>query len=244
MADIFDEIGEDLRAERVRRLFARYGWLLAVLAVLILAGAGGWQWWHRREQRNAERAGGRFLAAAEAVSGPAPGAAPTPARQQAAAAFAKLAATGPESYRTLARLRLAAVQASTDPAAALATWTAVASDPHADPLLRGLATLLWAQHQLDGGDPAAINARLAPLAGVPGPWRALAQEQLAWLDLRRGKTKDAMDLLRSLSTDALAPQGVRARASGLLAQVEEATPAIPSPSTATALDLTPAAPAR
>ena len=242
MADIFDEIGEDLRAERARQLFARYGWVLALLAVLILVGAGGWQWWHRREQAMAARAAGVFLAATQAISGPSPGTAETPARKQAAADFAKLAASGPESYRTLARLRLAALQAITNPEEALATWTAVASDARADPVLRGLATLLWAQHQLDGGDPAAINARLAPLAGVPGPWRALAQEQLAWLDLRQGKNKDAMTRLRRLSTDTAAPQGVRARASGLLAQVEEAAaPVVTAPKTATSLDLAPAA---
>jgi len=226
VADIFDEIGEELRAERTRKLFARYGWVLAVLAVLVIAGAGGWQWRRDRAQHRADAAADVFLAASREVSSPAPGGASTPARQKAAAAFERLATTAPESYRTLSRLRVAAVQAGTDPAAALQAWDAVAADPRADPVLRGLAALLWAQHQLDGGDPAAIEARLQPLAGGNGPWRALAQEQLAWLDLRQGKDGDAVGLLRGLAADPGAPQGVRSRAGGLLAQLGETAPGV------------------
>ena len=224
VVDIFDEVGEELRAERNRKLLARYGWVLIALALLVVAGAGGWQWWRDREQQRAAAAAGVFIAAAREVSTPAPGDAETPSRKQAAQAFERLASTAPESYRTLARLRLAALQAQSDPSAALQVWDTIAGDPNADPLLRGLATLLWAQHQVGGGDPAAVEARLRPLADASGPWQPLAQEQLAWLDLRQGQDGKARDLLRGLSTDPLAPQGVRAGAGGLLAQLGEAAP--------------------
>lgn len=221
MADIFDEIGEELRAERTQKLFARYGWVLVVLAVLVVAGAGAWQWQRDRQHRAAEAAASAFLAASSELAGPAPGA---PARQEAEAAFERIGAKAPESYRTLARLRLAAIQAGTDPGAALQAWDAIAADPNADPLLRGLATLLWAQHELDKGDPGAIEARLRPLTEGSGPWRALAQEQLAWLDLRQGNDAAAAALLRGLAADPVAPQGVRSRAGGLLGQLGEAAP--------------------
>lgn len=224
MADIFDEIGEELRAERTRKLLARYGWVLVTVAVLIVAGAGAWQWWRDRERSQAEAAAGTFLAASRDLAVPVL-AGVSRARQEGMALLDRLTGNAPESYRTLARLRLAAAQAGTDPAAALQTWEIVAADPAADPLLRGLATLLWAQHQLDHGDPAALEARLRPLSDGAGPWRALAQEQLAWLDLRQGKSADAAALLRGLTADPLAPQGVRARAGGLLGQMGEAVPA-------------------
>ena len=49
MADIFDEVSEDLRAERAKRLAVRYGgWVLAA-ALLIVAGVAGWQVWQARE---------------------------------------------------------------------------------------------------------------------------------------------------------------------------------------------------
>ena len=224
VADIFDEVGEELRAERNRKLLARYGWVLVALALLVVAGAGGWQWWRDRQQQRAAAVASVFLAAVREASTSAPGDAETASRQQAAQAFERLASTAPQSYRTLARLRLAAIQAQSDPAAALQVWDAIAGDPNADPLLRGLATLLWAQHQVGEGDPAAVEARLRPLADSGGPWQPLAQEQLAWLNLRQGQDGKARDLLRGLSSDPLASQGVRARAGGLLAQLGEAAP--------------------
>ena len=222
MADIFDEIGDELRAERARKLLARYGWVLVVLAVAVVAAAGALQWRRDQQRRQDEAAGGAFLAAMAESTSPAPGGAAAPARKEAEDAFEHLATTAPESYRTLARLRLAALQAGSDPAAALQAWDAVAHDDRADPVLRGLATLLWAGHQIDAGDPATVEARLRPLADGAGPWRPMAQEKLAWLDLRTGKDDDARGLLRTLAADPLAPQGVRARAGGLLAQLGEA----------------------
>ena len=168
-----------------------------------------------------------FLSASRDATAAAPGGRPdAAARKNAVAAFDMLAARGPESYRTLARLRLAAVQAGSDPTAALQAWDAVSSDPQADPLLRGLATLLWVEHQTDSGDVATLLARLHPLADAPGPWQTLAQEQLAWLDLRQGEESRARDLFRGLSSDPLAPQGVRVRSAGLLAQLGEAPPPV------------------
>ena len=69
-----------------------------------------------------------------------------------------------------------------------------------------------------------VEARLRPLAQGNGPWQALAEEQLAWLDLRQGQDGQARDLLRGLASDPLAPEGVRTRAGGLLAQLGEAAP--------------------
>jgi hypothetical protein len=86
-------------------------------------------------------------------------------------------------------------------------------------LLRDLASLLWAQHQLDQGDPALLEARLKPLAAPGNPWHTLADEQLALLDLRLGKRDQARATFQRLATDTTAPSGVRGRASGLLTRL-------------------------
>ncbi|MBV9748403.1 MAG: tetratricopeptide repeat protein, partial [Acetobacteraceae bacterium] len=91
MADIFDEIGEDLRAERAQKLFARYSWVLVVLAIVAVAGAGGWQWWRGHRQHQAQIAAAAFLLASREASGPAPGNAETASRKEAEAAFERLA---------------------------------------------------------------------------------------------------------------------------------------------------------
>lgn len=216
MVDIFDEVEEDLRAERAERLMKRYGWVMVVVAVLVVAGASGYEVWTRWQGRQDAGVAARYVSAMNAVD-QAPAANPA-ARAALLAPLEQLASTAPEGYRTLARLRAAGVMADAgDLQNAVAMWNSVAADAKADPLLRDLASLMATQRQLDNGDPAQLSARLEPLALPGNAWASLAKEQLAVLDLRQGKTEDAKTKLRALSIDITAPDGVRARAGALLA---------------------------
>jgi hypothetical protein len=205
--DIFDEVEEDLRAERTRRLAQRWGGLALAVALLGIAAAGGfeaWRWYTARQaadaaetyltlHRTAEREGADLPAIANG--------------------FAALGREAPAGYRTLSRLRAAALKAETgDREAALALWNEVAADGQADQLYRDLATLLAVSHAIDTGDPAALAARLAPLAAEGNPWRASAREAQALLALRRGASEEARRILEALVTDQSAPQGLRERA--------------------------------
>lgn len=216
MVDIFDEVDEELRAERAQQLLKRYSGLI-IAAVLVIVGAvAGWQGWHWYEARQDQAAATEYLTAMTLADATAAGSSAAN-RAAAIAAFDRLTTTAPEGYRTLARLRQAALKAEAgDKAGAAALWDQVAGDTSADPLLRDLASLLWAEHQIDSGDPALVEARLKPLAAPDNPWHALAQEQLALLDIRQGKTDAAKATLRRLAQDTTAPNGVRGRAGGLL----------------------------
>lgn len=237
MADIFDEVNEDLRAERAKQFALRYGWIVALAAVLFVAGVGAWQGWRWYAARQANEVASAYLGAMRAVSGPAvaEGQA-TPSRVVGMAEFDRLANSGPEGYRSLARLRSAALHATTgDLPGALAMWDKLSADTSADPLLRDLASLMWVQHEVDSGDPAAIEGRLQPLVAGGNPWRSLALENQAWLALRTGHNDQAREILRQLTADANAPEGVRGRANGLLARLGEAAPAAdPAPASSPA----------
>jgi hypothetical protein len=112
---------------------------------------------------------------------------------------------------------LAALQAGAGQAeAASASWNELAGDSAADPLLRDLANLLWAQQGVDKGDAALVEARLKPLTAADNPWHQIAQEYMALLDVRTGKIDEAKAILRPLSADMTAPEGLRGRAGGLL----------------------------
>lgn len=211
MPDIFDEVAEDLRADRNQKLLRRYGGLLVVAAVLVVAGAAGYEGWKQYAARKAEAQATTYLAA-QAIADGAPG-----GRVQALPDLTRLAADAGPGYRALARLRAAAIKAdSGDLPGALALWNEVAADSGADPVLRDLANLQWALRQIDSGDPGLVAARLLPLTGDGGAWKALAQEGQAMLALRQGQTDVARDTLKRLSQDTTAPDGVRGRASGLL----------------------------
>jgi hypothetical protein len=212
VVDIFDEVEEDLRAERAEKLLKKYAWLILAVAVAIVGAAAGWQLWSRYQQQQGAAAASRFVALQAATEQPGG------AKPDQITALDQLAVTGPEGYKTLARLRAASVKADTgDLQGAEALWNEVASDSSADRLLRDFASLMSASRDLDHGDPTQLEARLKPLAEPINPWSSLAREQLAMLDLRQGKVDDARKALQALSIDISAPAGLRQRAAALLA---------------------------
>ncbi len=203
MVDIFDEVEEDLRAERAERLLKKYAGLLVALAVAIVAAAAGWQLWTRHQNQQDMAAASAFVAGQAAGD---------------TKALDQLAASGPQGYKTLARLSAAELKAKAgDLQGAESLWNAVSSDSSADTLLRDFASLMATGHQLDHGDPAELASRLKPLADPANPWSGLAREQLALLALRQGKQQEARQMFQALSNDIAAPSGLRARASALLA---------------------------
>ena len=93
MADIFDELNEDLRAERARAMAKRYGLIGGIVLLLVVVGVGGWQGWKYHQTQLAAAAAGPFIEAMRQADALPPG--NSPARLPVADAFAKIAATAP-----------------------------------------------------------------------------------------------------------------------------------------------------
>jgi hypothetical protein len=216
--DIFDEVEEELRAERTRQFLTRYAGAIVAAAVLVVALVAGWQGWRWYQARRDQAAAATYITAMLEAADTGPNSAA--AHAASLAAFNQLAQRAPAGYRTLARLRAAALEAAVGHLPqALALWNSVATDSSADSLLRDLAELLWTQHQIDTADPGTLEARLKPLAEPNDPWHAMATEQLALVALRQGKTAEAKRMLTALTNDVTAPEGVRQRATAVLAQL-------------------------
>src|ERR1700712_2774256 len=217
--DIFKEVDEDLRAERLRAAGRRYGMLVLAVILLPAIAASAWQYQlFRHRQLGAATASIFFAATKQADStlhaGGTTG--PNAAQAEAARQFDQVVARGPEGFRSLARLRQAQIAWNTGQhKQALAYWDALHDDSDADPTLRGLGNLLWVQHQVDDGDPAVLKSRLGALNTPGSSWRPLAQELDAEIDLRLGHVADARRKLAALAIDGAAPEGLRNRAGGL-----------------------------
>ncbi|NJL09061.1 MAG: tetratricopeptide repeat protein, partial [Methylacidiphilales bacterium] len=57
MSDIFREVEEEVRREKLRALWDKYGGLVLALAVAIVIGVAGWRGWEWWQHRQAEAAG-------------------------------------------------------------------------------------------------------------------------------------------------------------------------------------------
>ncbi len=232
MPDIFDEVEEDLRAERARALGRRYAGAGIAALVLILAGTGAYVAWQQNRTEAANAVADRFITAAtQADRATAHAGAPdastvAPAEQ----ALTGIAANGPAGYRVLARLRLASLQWQTGHHPdAVATWQSVTDDDASPRLLRDLATLTSAQHQLDSGDPVLLKQRLEVLTSQDNPWRPMAQQVIALLDIRTGHLHEAASLIQRITLDPLVPQDMRQMAGDLLSTLPPDALAPPKP---------------
>lgn len=214
LPDLFDEVAEDLRAERASRVWRRYGTMIAAFALAVMIGVGAWQGWRWNERRQAEAVAGTFLAVHQASE--VPGA----DMGEMARRFGAIAPGAPGGYRLLSEMRQAALLSeSGDKARAREIWNHVASDTTADPLWRNLASLLWVLHGLELDTPAALDARLGPLVADGSPWRASARELQALVALRAGQPAAARQTLLALAADPTTPPGVRDRAQRVAAQI-------------------------
>ncbi|BAK83054.1 hypothetical protein GLX_06420 [Komagataeibacter medellinensis NBRC 3288] len=220
--DIFTEVDEEIRAERIRALARRYLVVAGVVVAGICIGAGGWQYSvSRAHKADAAVSAAYFTAMADAARAPDAadsGVAPLTTRQKAG--LAELQALDTKArppLRILARMERAALLAgSGDVPAALALWEGVAQEKTVDPIIAALASLLWVQHQIDSGNPATLRSRLAVLDGAGQPWRGQAIEAEALLDLRTGNTADARARFTRLAMDMTVNDGVRNRAEAML----------------------------
>jgi len=203
VSDIFREVDEEVRREKLQQLWERHSNLIIAFALLIVLGVGGWRgydWW---ESQKAAESGAAFEAAialAEADKHP-----------EAQAAFAKIAGEGSSGYRMLARFREAAELAKTDPAAAVKAYDALAADSSLGRALQDLAAVRAGLILVDSAPLAELSTRLEPLTAADRPFRHIARELLALGAWRLGDTAAAKRWFDLIATDAETPAGTRQR---------------------------------
>jgi hypothetical protein len=214
VTDIFKEVEEDLRREKLESLWQRYGRWVIALAVLIVVGTAGSVAWQRYQQHRQIELAEQY-GAAVALTDPAKS-----DLAKADGAFANIADAG-GGYGALASLERAAVKAKAgDIDGAVKIYDGLAADGNAPAALRDLAKLLKAMRLVDSGDPATLTASLAPLTAPENPWRFTATELTAILALRSGDQKRATDLFTQLADDQAAPSSLRARAAEMAAALK------------------------
>lgn len=209
MSEIFNEIDEDLRREKLRKLWERYSILIIAAAILIVVAVGGWRGYQYLEAKKAMEAGSAFEAAV-ALSEQGKSA-------EAEAAFAKIAADNSKGYRELAQLREAAQVATRDPQAAAKLYDAIVANSANPVSEQDLARIRAAGLLMESEPYAAMLQRLEPATGEGRTYRHAARELLALSAYRANDATAARQWLDMIGNDARTPPSMRSRAEALLA---------------------------
>jgi hypothetical protein len=204
VADIFQEVDEEVRREQLKKLWDRYGnWLIAA-CVIVVAGVGGWRGYDYYQARKAGQTG---IAFEQAVT-----LAEAGKHQEAEAAFAKIATDGTTGYRMIARLREAAELAQTDKKAAVGAYDALAADKSAGQVIEDLAAVRAGLLLLDETPYAEMLQRLEPLTAKDRTYRHSARELLAFSAWKYHDLSTAQKWTDMMMADPETPSGTRSRA--------------------------------
>jgi hypothetical protein len=228
MSDIFREVDEDVRHDRLADLWSKYSIIVLGLAIAIVAATAVFVYQRHLKQTKAEAAGLLYQAAQDLSQ--------KNKSEASARAFEDLANSAPPGYGLLARLRAAEEKGLADPAAAVKEFDLIANDPSVDSLWRELAQLRAGALRVDDADQAEVERRFAPL--LNGSFRSSAREFMALAALKRGDFEQAGKLLDQIVVDANAPANLRQRAQGFLSLVRGGGKFTPGP----AAPLAPVAP--
>lgn len=202
---LFREIDEEVRRERLTKLWQRYGNLVMAVSLAVIvgvAGTKGWQYWKRQQ---AETAGaGYFAALALQAEGKA---------EEAGEALRAVITGGHAGYAALARLQEAARLAGAgDVEAALKAYDGIAADTAAPTELRDLARVRAGYLLANSATDEELQTRLRGLEGASSPWINAVREIRGTAAYRNGDYQLADRLMSEIVTDPNAPQSARQRA--------------------------------
>lgn len=192
-----EEVTEEVRRDRLFGIFRKYGWIGGVLVVAIVGGAAWTEWSKARAEARAEAFGDAVLDALD--NG-------TPEERRAA-----LAAVPVDGQQGALLQLILASDPVNDRAATLAALDKVAADSGLSPVYRDLAIL---RRVLVAGADMPLADRRTALQGIAiagRPYRALAEEMLAYLLVEEGKTDEAITAMTTLMQDQEASSALRAR---------------------------------
>ncbi len=191
-----DEVSEELRRDRMLRLWRKWGPLIVGVIFLLVVAAGGASGLEHEEEAAAREAGAALIAISEMED---------PGRR--AEMYAAMGEEREGGVALVARLSQAAALAEAgDVAAAAAALEAVESDGAAAPVYRSLAGLKAAMLRAPDRTPEEREQALAPYITEGEPFRLLALERRAVARFEAGNLDGARaDIDAALADPMLSP---------------------------------------
>ena len=191
-----DEVNEEVRRDKLFAAFRKYGWIAVVGVILLVGGTSFVEWRKARAEARAEVFGDAIYDALSKEGA------------ERSAALDAVPTEGANEAAVLALMR----SASGDVAALRAVQTAEGIDP----LYRDLASLKLLMMNADDLGADDRKAAFEQLAFPGAPFRLIAQEQIALIEVEAGDTDGAIEIFRQIAEDSEATNGLRRRANDML----------------------------
>lgn len=210
------EVEEEIRRERLEKIWRKYGTYLLIAAGLIVFGVLGYKYLENRRIVAAQTTGARYEEALNLVAEGKEG--------SAAKEFENIAKDGTGGYPALSRLQLAgALLKEGKKEEALAAYEALAKDAAADKMLRDFAALQAATVRMGTADFTEMENRLTPLMSDDNPWRYSARELLGVAAYQAGKPgSEVRTIMTPLLVDQDTPKTISDRVQIVMAQIAAA----------------------
>ena len=217
MVDVFEQVEEELRSERYKRLARTWLPVLGVALAVALIGALGWWGWDSYQTSRAGRAAEAYDRGMEALRDSKP--------VDAKAAFEEAAKSGNGAYKALALQQQAGIAVSDNKIPEAVRLFDEAAKASRDPILSDPPALKAAFLLMDTAPLDEIQRRLEPLTDDKRPLHAFAQEALAMARLQHGQSKAAREAFVLLQLGQDVPDSVRQRAQIAIDAIDSGTAA-------------------
>ena len=217
MSDIFREVDEEVRADRIKTLWQTWGSYIIGFAIAIVLAVAFRVFWadYKDDIQQAESA--RFDAAVAFVE--------AGDNDAAIISLESMISETDSGYATIAEFKVAASHIEKgDLNSAIKIYENLAAESSLSDRFRGLASYLAAANLMDTANTKDLIARLEPLAIQGEDWFFSSTELLGILALKEGDLDGATSYFSSIILDPTAPQSLRQRAQEVLDVIDSVKP--------------------
>lgn len=206
------EVDEELRREKLQKLWEKYGIYVLSLAAIIIVSVAGYKFWDTRQQSLAEEQGAGYEAVLKLIK--------FTKTEDATKELEKIIASGHLGYATLAQLQMAGIHLKSNrPKDALRVLEEIEKNSSLDLNIRSFARLEAASLRVSEADYREMENRLKELTDGPSAWRLPARELLGTSAYKNGKYEEARKILLPLLSEPQIPSGIQERVQILLSSI-------------------------
>jgi hypothetical protein len=220
LSDIFQEVEEDLRRDKIAELWKKYGIQAIATFIIALLAASGVVAWKSYHQAAIGQASLKYQDVVQAGEGATP-----KAPEERLTALDRISSSLTPGYQVLARFsRAGALIEAHKTNDAVKLLDAIAADTGVDAALRDVARYKAALQIVESVPYSELKSRLAPLAKPESSFRFSADELLGYSALRAGDLSAARTHYQSILSDVTAPTDVRQRSQDMLDEIAHRLP--------------------